>query len=160
MIIAVCVLLAMILDRIVIQWLSTYTIKAGIAIIRFFARFCCCCCCSEAAKSSRDGKGDDGSESTLQQVQNLIKGLTGGNQLVDGTTSLRDIGLDSLGATALLGTLRASLPSARVLTLRQLEACETVNELVAILSVKTDNEEVPAVINESYEETEGESSDV
>ena len=159
MIIAVCVLLAMILDRVVIQWLSTYTIKAGIAIVRFFARFCCCCCCSEAVKTSRVGNGGDGSESTLQQVQKLIKGLTGGNQLVDGTTSLRDIGLDSLGATALLGTLRASLPSARALTLRQLAACETVNDLVAILSVTTDNEKVPAVTNDSGN-VEGESSAV
>ena len=140
-IIAICVVLSMVLDRLIIQWLSTYTIKAAIAIIHFFAKCCCCCCCSEAVNALVVGDEGGGKHSTLHRVQQLIKGLTGGNQLVDGSTCLRDIGLDSLGATALLGTLRASLPSASALTLRQLETCETVNDLVAILTPNEDEDE-------------------
>ena len=145
-IIVICVVLAMVLDQLIIQWLSMYTIKAGIWIIRLFAR---CCCCREALKTSAVDN-DPAEHSTLQRVQTLIKDLTGGKQFVDGSTNLRDIGLDSLGASALLGTLRASLPSARGLTLGQLATCETVDDLVAIL---TTNEAVNGPVERSSDDS-------
>ena len=148
-IIVICVVLAMVLDQLIIQWLSMYTIKAGIWIIRLFARCCCCCCCREALKTSAVDN-DPAEHSTLQRVQTLIKDLTGGKQFVDGSTNLRDIGLDSLGASALLGTLRASLPSARGLTLGQLATCETVDDLVAIL---TTNEAVNGPVERSSDDS-------
>ena len=52
---------------------------------------------------------------------------------MDASTPLRELGLDSLGATALLGILKANLVSARHLSLPRLAAMETVDHLVVYL---------------------------
>jgi hypothetical protein len=66
--------------------------------------------------------------SNLDLVEDVVKRITG-NQDVVRTTNLRELGLDSLGETALLGTLRASVPAALKLILRQLHIFETVGQL-------------------------------
>ena len=49
------------------------------------------------------------------------------------STNLGDLGLDSLGTTALMGTLRVSIPPARKLTMSQLTGMETIGDLVDAL---------------------------
>ena len=41
--------------------------------------------------------------------------------------------MDSLGATALLGALKSTVPNAKKLTMAQLSTCETVGDLVKVL---------------------------
>jgi len=132
-IIGICLLLAVVLDRFVVQYLSPYTIGFGIKVCRFLGRFCCCCCPDQPIEDANPDGGDSINQSpTLQQVERLVRGLTGTNQ-VDRSTQLKDLGLDSLGATALLGTLRAVVRNARSLTLAQLASCATVGDLVDLL---------------------------
>ena len=61
----------------------------------------------------------------------MVRGLTGVE--VTPTLQLRHLGLDSLGAAALLGMLRSSVPAAQSLTLQQLQECDTVGDLTNIL---------------------------
>jgi acyl carrier protein len=77
--------------------------------------------------------------SNLDLVEDIVKRITG-NQDVVRATNLRELGLDSLGETALLGTLRASVPAARKLTLRQLSTIETVGQLVDALDALSESE--------------------
>ena len=72
-----------------------------------------------------------GSRSNFDQIKSMVLGLTGVQ--VTSSTELRTLGLDSLGATALLGMLRASVPAAKGLTLRELQSCDTVGDLAAVL---------------------------
>ena len=62
----------------------------------------------------------------------MVKGLTGRDD-VTRCTSLRGIGLDSLGATALLSILRTSVDKAKDLTMQDLAKFQTVGDLVDFL---------------------------
>eukprot|EP00539_Tryblionella_compressa_P019304 CAMPEP_0178878994 /NCGR_PEP_ID=MMETSP0747-20121128/11694_1 /TAXON_ID=913974 /ORGANISM="Nitzschia punctata, Strain CCMP561" /LENGTH=1169 /DNA_ID=CAMNT_0020546793 /DNA_START=50 /DNA_END=3559 /DNA_ORIENTATION=- len=130
-IIAISLALGLILDRTVVPFLTRYTVSLGVSICQWVERRICCCC-KQANLSTVDASSSISSMSNLDRVQDLIKHITGNNQ-ISASTDLRDLGLDSLGATALLGTLRASVPAARKLTLFQLIAFETVGDLVGAL---------------------------
>ena len=71
------------------------------------------------------------SSDVYDQVKTMVRGLTGVE--VTATSELRYLGLDSLGAAALLGMLRCSVPAAQSLTLQKLQQCDTVGNLVDVL---------------------------
>ena len=71
------------------------------------------------------------SSSSTEQIEVMVRGLTGIE--VTRSTKLQQLGLDSLGAAALLGMLRASVASAKALSLQQLQSCETVGCLSDLL---------------------------
>jgi len=73
-----------------------------------------------------------------EQVEAMVRGLTGVQ--VSPESALRNLGLDSLGAAALLGTLRSSVPAARKLTLLQLHNCDTVGDLAELLQRESSTE--------------------
>ena len=79
-------------------------------------------------------KGDSPKTMVKNQVLSHIEGLTGSHQVAL-STHLSDLGLDSLGTTALLSSLKASIPEeAKNLTLVDLVKCETVSDLIELLT--------------------------
>jgi len=90
-----------------------------------------------------DNNNNDGSrseppnESTerrkVHEVLKHLEGITGID--VELSTPLKDLGLDSLGGTALMGALRSTIPEAKDLVLSDLNECETVYDLVIHLSI-------------------------
>jgi acyl-CoA synthetase (AMP-forming)/AMP-acid ligase II/peptidoglycan/LPS O-acetylase OafA/YrhL len=147
-----CIMVSAVLDRFVVQYLSPYTIGLGVAICKCLARFCCCCCRSSEAGSGAAADPEE-RQSVFYMVAHMVQGLTGNNS-VGYSTPLRDLGLDSLGATALLGTLRSCIPCARTLTLAQLSSCETVGDLVSLLEGNR-----PQQGNQSWTSTPSERAD-
>lgn len=142
--------LTMLLGAAVNRWLVPLlmpkTISWGVSVCSWISqRSACClslCCCGETARDS-DTQGDDdtnsasSTNSTLDQIKGMVVGLTGVH--VTESMELRTLGLSSLGATALLGMLRASVPAAKRLTLRQLQSCTTVGDLVNLLDERAGN---------------------
>lgn len=122
-ILIICIALAWPIERFVVRALTPYTISWGVWICKKLAQLICMC--------TGTGSKDVG-DSTQAQVEHMVKGLTG-NPDVDLSTKLGELGLDSLGATALLGALKSTVPNAKSLTMAQLSACETVGDLVSML---------------------------
>merc|ERR1711920_236386 len=90
--------------------------------------FCCCfctgvgCCCrGEEAASQGD---------TLLLVADAVSDLTGAD--VDATSKITEIGLDSFGAGALVGVLKARIPNLS-LTAVDVSKMETIADLVAFI---------------------------
>ena len=131
LILALCLVLGFVLDRTVVAFLTRYTVTLGVKVCQWVSK-CCFCCCRNKNAMVQDDANDSTEWSNLQHVEAMVKRITG-NQNVSRSTHLRDLGLDSLGATALLGTLRVSVPIARKITLQQLVSFETVGDLVDAL---------------------------
>jgi peptidoglycan/LPS O-acetylase OafA/YrhL/acyl carrier protein len=129
-IIGISLCLGGILDRFVVSFLSRYTIWLGVKVCRLVSTCFCCSGCRNQMPS--DTTGSWSNKTNLEHVQDMVERITG-NQTVTRSTNLNDLGLDSLGATALLGTLRVSVPLARKLTLQQLIVFQTVGDLVDAL---------------------------
>ena len=74
----------------------------------------------------------------FNQVQLLVTRLTGQDiDSITNDTELKNLGLDSLGATALLSLLKITFTaSAKNLTMRELIEIETVGDLVKLLEGK------------------------
>jgi len=70
--------------------------------------YCCCCCICGPPKSPSE------KQPTLLTIEEVISGLTGAD--VDGITILQEAGLDSFGASALVGRLKAAFPGMRLST--------------------------------------------
>ena len=142
-IIGISLLVGGFLDRFVVSFLSRYTVRFGVIVCRAVARllcFCCCCCSrpDSVSSSSLRNLTDTASSrggSNLEQIQKMVRRITGMEiEQITRSTNLKDLGLDSLGTTALLGTLKASsIPSAKKLTLKQLIDFETIGDLVDAL---------------------------
>lgn len=73
-------------------------------------------------------------ENNFDLLKKMFVDLTG-NDRITPTTSLNGLGLDSLGTTALLSTVKASVPefSSKKLTMKILLNMETVGDLVDFL---------------------------
>jgi len=128
-IIGICVALGALIDKFLTPRLMPHSVKLGVAVLNCLSR-CMCCCCSRRGVAA--SAGDEATPpSTYNEIQQFVKGLTSLD--VSRDTNLRDLGLDSLGATALLGTIRASVDKASDLRMRDLVQCETVGELADIL---------------------------
>mmetsp|Transcript_78429 Transcript_78429/g.190029 ORF Transcript_78429/g.190029 Transcript_78429/m.190029 type:complete len:804 (+) Transcript_78429:1311-3722(+) len=115
---------------------------------RFWFNNCCCCkpccvCCSVNCPApapvliTAPGAAPGDQQVSLQdQVANAIRSLTGAE--VVAASPLDSIGLDSFGATALVGKLRsASVPGARDLGPVDVVRMATVRDLVAHLHMST-----------------------
>lgn len=125
-VILICVVVAVILDLTIVRRLLPISIGIYVKAYKFLVS-----CLSPI--DSYNGVGEITEESsTFKQVSVLVESLTG-NQRLTSRTKLDELGFDSLGATALLGTLRATVPSASTLTMAQLASCETVGDLVFLL---------------------------
>ena len=144
LIIVICIVVGFIIDRTIVSFLTRYTVSVGVAVCKFISRFCCCCCsfCKQQDQTNTTSGAAGTSSSSpsspitnLQRVRGVVQRITGqsNEDELSLITNLRDLGLDSLGTTALLGTLRSSIPIARKLTLRQLLTLETVGDLVHTL---------------------------
>ncbi|CAB9499627.1 7a-methyl-1,5-dioxo-octahydro-1H-inden-4-yl [Seminavis robusta] len=102
-------------------------ISLGVRVCSFVSKCVKCITCQKAQEQELEN--DDSFDgqikvSTYNQVKTMVRGLTGVD--VNRSIKLKYLGLDSLGATALLGMLRASVPAAKNLTIQQLQECETV----------------------------------
>ena len=128
-IIAISLCLGSILDRFVVSFLSRYTVWLGVKICQKVSM--CFCCCSGYCHNPTSS-GAITQKTNLEHVKDMVERITG-NSNVTRSTNLNDLGLDSLGATALLGTLRVSVPLARQLALKQLIMFQTVGDLVDAL---------------------------
>ena len=110
------------IDRKVIPHVMPWTVKVGIKVCNIVS---CLLGCSTTVERANNGG------STMIQVKRLVKALSGLDVTRD--SNLHDLGLDSLGATAFLGNLRASVRAANSLTLRQMNNFRNVGELVDYL---------------------------
>jgi len=122
LILAVSLMLGYVIDRHLLPHVIPYTVNTGVFVCEKLSVFV-------LGNPSSENRFD---ASVYEQVQRIMKSLSG----VDVTYSSRisDLGLDSLGVTALLGTLRASLPAAKGLTLQKLATIDTIDDLVNFLS--------------------------
>ena len=111
-----------------------YTISWGVRVCTLISSFVTACAScfgidlseKEPEEDKKSGAGPE-ETATYKQLRVMIRGLTGMEVTRD--LPLDHLGLDSLGATALLGTLRSTVPAARNLTLRELQECGTVGSL-------------------------------
>jgi acyl carrier protein len=135
-IIGISLFLGSILDRFVVSFLSRYTVSFGVKICRRVSTYLCCSDCRNpthpTGTSSSSNTASSSSKTNLEHIKGMVERITG-SQNVTKSTNLKDLGLDSLGATALMGTLRVSVPSARKLTMQQLSWLQTVGDLVGAL---------------------------
>lgn len=123
LVIAICLAVAWMLDYCIVRHMLPYTIQFYVRAYQWMLRkFCCCWMLPAEALTYGNGN------SISSQLQEMMQGLTGVAH-VSRSNNLRSLGLDSLGTTALLGALRASVPAAKALTLRDLLDCETVGDL-------------------------------
>jgi len=121
------------IDRLLVPFVMPYSITLGVGVtsrISSFIRYVINRCTCGAFHDNIDSKSQL-STSTYEQVQGMVMGLTGSTVTRD--MKLQYLGLDSLGAIALLGMLRANVTSAKSLTMQQLSKCDTIGELVDCL---------------------------
>jgi acyl carrier protein len=128
------------LDRYLVPYLSKYTVSFGVTTCQFIARrFIGClrrnCCCCTPPPTDIGAMDEQPIRTNLDKVQKLVEDLTGSGK-INRATHLKDLGLDSLGATALLGIIKASIPTAQSLTTAKLIAMTTVGELVEFLDAQ------------------------
>lgn len=120
-ILAISTLLGWFINKFLVPNLMPHTVKLGTDVCSFLSRRICMNQPSEHEEASSD-------DSTMMQVERMVKGLTGA--AVSRSTLLNTIGLDSLGAAALLGTLRMHVPKAKKLTVQEVAKFKTVGDLV------------------------------
>ena len=128
----------------IVPSLMPYTISLGVRICTWVSH--CLqhiqmriCCCRLQGKSQKDRSTISNITADItasypsitEQVNTMVRALTGVE--VTPALQLRHLGLDSLGAAALLGMLRCSVPAAQSLTLQQLQECDTVGDLTGML---------------------------
>jgi len=129
LILFLCCVVGWLIDAYIVPKIMPYTIKLWVWVAeRICSYCCCCCCCCYCCKEERDD-GNDDDTSILGQIKCMVKDLTGGE--VNRSTELSSLGLDSLGATALLSLVQLSIPSAgKKLKVHHLTKMNTVGELV------------------------------
>lgn len=112
-------------NRFIMPLLMPHSISMGVKVCLFVSRWVKWATCRKDPDDEKEESYDGNIRvSTYNQVKKMVMGLTGVE--VTRSMKLRHLGLDSLGATALLGMLRASVPAAKNLSLSQLQECETV----------------------------------
>lgn len=131
LILGISLVLGLLIDRLLMPMLMPRTVKLGVKVC---SAIIACCRCGEQRVVSAEA-------TTFEQVEAMVKGLTGAE--VTRSTDLHHLGLDSLGATALLSTLRANVAAAKDLTIQQLAEFRTVGELVEFLDRTTGDASLP-----------------
>jgi len=154
-ILALTILLGGLVNTYLVPHLMPTTISTGVKVCLWLSKtmqrlqkiICCnkfggnCTSSKGRSQSETDDESDyitggnmsssSSSSNVYDQVKTMVRGLTGVE--VTATSELRYLGLDSLGAAALLGMLRCSVPAAQSLTLQKLQQCDTVGNLVDVL---------------------------
>lgn len=126
LVIFICLFFSMFVNFAIVRRLMPISIAVYVRAYEFLVS-----CLSP--QNSYSGVGEiTASPSVFKQVSTLVESLTGNQQLTS-STQLEDLGFHSLGAAALLGTLRATVPSAKDLNMGQLASCETVGDLIFLL---------------------------
>merc|ERR1711865_247128 len=78
---------------------------ATVVFINLFDYLYCCCPCICGVQGRL---ADEGGQNALFTILDVVSGLTGAD--VDGATLISQLGLDSFGASALMGILGSRLP--------------------------------------------------
>ena len=140
------VLVGFLIDTFLAPLLMPYTISWGVGVCNWISgtlsrRFGSCFRSSNGSdekkihaqhpECSRLDLASPTATSSYDKIATMSRGLTGMNLTAD--IPLRHMGLDSMGAAALLGMLRSAVPTARNLTLQQLQTCDTISSLVHLL---------------------------
>ncbi|KAL7553722.1 hypothetical protein ACHAWF_017038 [Thalassiosira exigua] len=142
------VFLTMSVGWVIEQWLipllQPYTVKVGLWVCEglssFFRRVNKSVSYDEATNATEDESAslldkrselDEISNSTEELIKEKIRGLTGFE--VSRDSGLVELGLDSLGVTALLSMLRSTTPLADKLTVQDLAEIETIGQLIDYL---------------------------
>ena len=115
LIIVICLIFGALIDHYIITKLMPHMKKLGVHVCKKISS-CCCCHCRDVALLDEA----PGPLTITEQVEAIVKGLTGLE--VTCSINLHSIGLDSLGATALLSILQASVDQAKNLT--KLSECQ------------------------------------
>lgn len=134
-ILAIVIALGFFVNLVLVPPLMPYSISIGVKVCKFVSKCVKCVTCQKPPVAAADEEPIEDSKKTkassYNQVRRMVRGLTG--MEVTRSMQLKHLGLDSLGATALLGMLRASVPAAKNLTLSQLQQCSTVGCLAEVL---------------------------
>lgn len=136
-ILCITIVLGYFINSILVPPLMPHSISLGVKVCTFVSSSVARCQCFQTEQSvseelsSQESFDGQVNESTYKQVQRMVRDLTGVD--VNRSIKLRYLGLDSLGAAALLGMLHASVPAAKKLTILQLAECETVGCLSDLL---------------------------
>ena len=159
LILGITIIIGGLINNLIVPHCMPYSITLGVRVCSFIswgvsAVALRCCGISQpddTLNTTIDDKTQGGS--AYMQVQAMVRGLTGVEVTAD--MPLRHLGLDSLGAAALLGTLRSSVPAARKLTLRQLQDCDTVGDLANCLDGDSDSSKTESKASEGKESSRG-----
>lgn len=132
-VLAITIFVGFLINAFLVPPLIPYTISWGVKVCTFISSCFARVSCNKNTEDTTDNTSFEGEikVSTYDQVKTMVRGLTGVD--VNRSVKLSTLGLDSLGATALLGMLRASVPAARSLSLQELQQCETVGCLANTL---------------------------
>jgi len=100
---------------------------ATVLFMNLFDHLYCCCTCV----CGRQGRlMDEGGQNALFTILDVVSGLTGAD--VDGTTLISHLGLDSFGASALVGILGSRVPDVH-LKAADVYELETVGDIAALI---------------------------
>jgi len=150
-IISLCLFVALGIERFITPYLQTHTVRLGLftcekiaitasALLRVLS---CGRYQGGSDKNNEDAISHD-NVSTQIILEEKISALTGA--VVTASSELDSLGLDSLGATALLTTIRSATPKASRLTVYDLYGLKTVGDLVTFIDngcrpLETDEEQ-------------------
>lgn len=123
LILGISAMLGYVIDRHLLLHVIPYTVNAGVFVCQSLSK-----CVGNSSNTSTAGT------LIFEQVQHVVKALLGID--VSHSSRLDSLGLDSLGSTAFLGALRASLPKAKRMSLQKLSVFDTVGDLVDFLCEK------------------------
>ena len=131
--ICICLILGVAIEQFITPVLQPHTVRWGNWICEKISVF------FQPAESSTDESRFEkhNVSSTEDLIKDKVKGLTGASS-VTRDTKLSDLGLDSLGTTALLSIIRSATPLAEKLTVEALVELETFGELVDFIVGGTD----------------------
>jgi acyl carrier protein len=87
-------------------------------------------CCSCVCGSQEGSLVEAGAQNALFTILDVVSGLTGAD--ADGTTPITQLGLDSFGASALVGILRSRVPDVPI-KVADVYALETVGDIASLI---------------------------
>lgn len=146
--IAICLILGAAIEHFLTPMIQPQTVRGGVWVCDKISSFFKPRTKRSVATASHEHVSSENCEpvSTEDLIKAKVQGVTG--VAITRDTNLRELGLDSLGTSALLSTIRSATPLAEKLSVHDLSNLETVGELVDYL-------ENSAVQHRSADEEEG-----
>lgn len=124
----ICIVISLALGWLYNRFLNSHLIPPTTRAFRFVFRLFTCRCGNASVDVEGHDAGGAAQGGTLALVQATIRKLSGAD--VTAQSRLDEIGLDSLGATALCGALRSSVPAAVKLRPVDIFGLTTIDDLV------------------------------